>query len=37
MATFDMTLSTTAGVGANVLATPTVVGNTVRTLSLIHI
>ena len=32
MATFDMTLSTTAGVGANVLAVPTVVGNTVRTI-----
>ena len=35
MATFDMTLSTTAGVGANVLATPTVVGNTVRTIEAI--
>ena len=29
MATFDMTVSTTAGVGANVLAVPTVVGNAV--------
>ena len=35
MATFDMTLSTTAGVGANVLAVPTVVGNTVRTIEAI--
>jgi hypothetical protein len=35
MATFDMTLSTTAGVGANVLAVPTVVGNTVRTVEAI--
>ena len=35
MATFDMTLSTTAGVGANVLAVPTVVGNAVRTIEAI--
>ena len=35
MATFDMTLSSTAGVGANVLAVPTVVGNTVRTIEAI--
>jgi len=28
MATFDMTLASTAGVGADVLAVPTVVGNT---------
>ena len=35
MATFDMTLSTTAGVGANVLAVPTVVGNAVRTVEAI--
>ena len=33
MATFDMTSVDTAGVGANVLAVPTNVGN----LSLIHI
>jgi hypothetical protein len=32
MATYDMTSSDTAGVGANVLAVPTVVGNTVRTI-----
>jgi hypothetical protein len=35
MATFDMTSSDTAGVGANVLAVPTVVGNTVRTIEAI--
>ena len=35
MATFDMTVSTTAGVGANVLAVPTVVGNSVRTIEAI--
>ena len=35
MATFDMTSSATAGVGANVLAVPTVVGNTVRTIEAI--
>jgi len=35
MATFDMTVSTTAGVGANVLAVPTVVGNAVRTVEAI--
>ena len=35
MATFDMTSVDTAGVGANVLAVPTVVGNTVRTLEAI--
>jgi len=35
MATFDMTSSVTAGVGANVLAVPTVVGNTVRTIEAI--
>ena len=35
MATFDMTVSTTAGVGANILAVPTVVGNTVRTIEAI--
>jgi len=35
MATFDMTVSTTAGVGANVLAVPTVVGNAVRTIEAI--
>jgi len=35
MATFDMTSSVTAGVGANVLAVPTNVGNTVRTVEAI--
>ena len=35
MATYDMTSVDTAGVGANVLAVPTVVGNTVRTLEAI--
>ena len=35
MATFDMTLASTAGVGADVLATPTVIGNTVRTMEAI--
>ena len=35
MATFDMTSSATAGVGANVLAVPTVVGNAVRTIEAI--
>jgi len=35
MATFDMTVSTTAGVGANVLAVPTNVGNVVRTIEAI--
>ncbi len=35
MATFDMTLASTAGVGADVLAVPTVVGNTVRTMEAI--
>ena len=35
MATFDMTSIDTAGVGANVLAVPTVVGNTVRTIEAI--
>ena len=35
MATFDMTVSTTAGVGANILAVPTNVGNTVRTIEAI--
>jgi hypothetical protein len=35
MATFDMTSSDTAGVGANVLAVPTVVGNAVRTIEAI--
>ena len=35
MATFDMTSVDTAGVGANVLAVPTVVGNAVRTLEAI--
>ena len=35
MATFDMTSSDTAGVGANVLAVPTVVGNVVRTIEAI--
>ena len=35
MATFDMTLASTAGVGADVLAVPTVVGHTVRTLEAI--
>jgi hypothetical protein len=35
MATYDMTSSDTAGVGANVLAVPTVVGNTVRTIEAI--
>ena len=35
MATFDMTSSSTNGVGANVLAVPTVVGNHVRTIEAI--
>jgi len=35
MATFDMTSVDTAGVGANVLAVPTNVGNTVRTIEAI--
>ena len=35
MATFDMTLASTAGVGANILAVPTVVGNAVRTVEAI--
>ena len=35
MATYDMTSSDTAGVGANVLAVPTNVGNTVRTVEAI--
>ena len=35
MATFDMTLASTAGVGADVLAVPTVIGNTVRTMEAI--
>ena len=35
MATFDMTSIDTAGVGANVLAVPTNVGNTVRTIEAI--
>ena len=35
MATFDMTSVDTAGVGANVLAVPTVIGNTVRTVEAI--
>jgi len=35
MATFDMTSVDTAGVGANVLAVPTVVGNNVRTIEAI--
>ena len=35
MATYDMTSVDTAGVGANVLAVPTVVGNTVRTIEAI--
>ena len=35
MATYDMTSSDTAGVGANVLAVPTVVGNSVRTIEAI--
>ena len=35
MATFDMTSVDTAGVGANVLAVPTVVGNIVRTIEAI--
>ena len=35
MATFDMTVADTAGVGANVLAVPTVVGNSVRTIEAI--
>ena len=35
MATYDMTSSDTAGVGANILAVPTVVGNTVRTIEAI--
>jgi len=35
MATFDMTSVDTAGVGANILAVPTVVGNVVRTIEAI--
>ena len=35
MATFDMTSIDTAGVGANILAVPTNVGNTVRTIEAI--
>jgi len=35
MATFDMTSSSTNGVGANVLAVPTVVGNPVKTIEAI--
>ena len=35
MATFDMTSSSTNGVGANVLAVPTVVGNIVGTIEAI--
>ena len=35
MATFDMTASSTAGVGANVIAVPTVVGNPVKTIEAI--
>jgi len=35
MATFDMTASSTAGVGANITAVPTVVGNAVRTIEAI--
>ena len=35
MATYDMTSSDTAGVGANITAVPTVVGNTVRTIEAI--
>ena len=35
MATYDMTSVDTAGVGANVLAVPTVVGNVVRTVEAI--
>ena len=35
MATFDMTSIDTAGVGANVIAVPTNVGNTVRTIEAI--
>ena len=35
MATYDMTSSDTAGVGANVLAVPTVIGNAVRTIEAI--
>jgi len=35
MATYDMTSIDTAGVGANVLAVPTVVGNSVRTIEAI--
>ena len=35
MATYDMTSSATDGVGANVTAVPTVVGNTVRTVEAI--
>ena len=35
MATFDMTSVDTAGVGANILAVPTNVGNTVRTIEAI--
>ncbi len=35
MATYDMTSSDTAGVGANITAVPTVVGNTLRTIEAI--
>ena len=35
MATYDMTSSDTAGVGANSIAVPTVVGNSVRTIEAI--
>ena len=35
MATFDMTASSTAGVGANITAIPTVVGNAVKTIEAI--
>ena len=35
MATYDMTSVDTAGVGANVLAVPTVIGNAVRTIEAI--
>jgi predicted phage gp36 major capsid-like protein len=35
MATFDMTASSTNGVGANVVAVPTVVGNPVKTIEAI--
>ncbi len=35
MATFDMTSIDTAGVGANIIAVPTVVGNVVRTIEAI--